>query len=703
MLFVLQRSFTYFTLLVCVLFAGSAYRMMAPEMNSLEINVDYFSVFEKSSIKPVLESEIAVPEMAFTEIKFPEVVIPKKVVAKVKVAAPKVIETKVSKVLLPFAETIRVLPVQTKIELPKNILALYKDVEATPVQKVAETLKTDEVSTKLAATEEPEFFEYPVEDVAKTAEPAVEAKKEIIPENKIVEVAAPAVATDKAFDYAAPEAVSPVVEEESVSDLVAYDYSLKQVEVKVPAASARVVETPVTKQIPSVTTQATFQGAPVSFDYQTAKADLAAATIPTVAKVNTQPKEPPREMLKSNVKEEEQSGSNALVASKSVKTYPVKLNIHAVSTDLKGSRDTQGFDVRLMDDQSASLEDYGSGEVVLEDNLSSSRMFRTISMLKPGYVPTTTDAIFEAGESSMSIPLIDADIYNDAISAYEGNGPVGAILVELDDKTEYAKIDVPYGKIINLDGDLKVTADEASRYQLFMGVKAGNVLVSYKSGKTLASKILHVHEAELTYDANFYEKATNGKVSLVEEDLLSKVENPLIVSADLVREFATENTSQKVDDHTYKINFGQSLLGSRKYLELGHQKEPVFVGYRDAKKISVPSESFMRYILSSFEGKGMANRCVIQVNLAKKVVSVESGSESVGSNLNAQVQYLDRDGKFYDSASESTRKVIVLGENQGPQGVSPDGKVNLKVSYRDGSVEYLGSYCSPNTYLVEQL
>jgi hypothetical protein len=64
---------------------------------------------------------------------------------------------------------------------------------------------------------------------------------------------------------------------------------------------------------------------------------------------------------------------------------------------------------------------------------------------------------------------------------------------------------------------------------------------------------------------------------------------------------------------------------------------------------------------------------------------------------------LDSDGKFYDSFSNKTRKIIIIGEGQGGSEVSPDAKVNIKIQYEDGSVQFLNSYCSPNTYLVEQL
>ena len=689
MLFVLQRSFTYFTMVFCVLVAGLSLRVLSPELTSLEVSTEYLSVFKSTQIQSSSDIEIAAPEMKFAAIKFPEVIVPKKVIAKAKatVAAPKMTVTNVSKELLPFAETMKVEPVRANIELPKNLIALYKNIEVAPAaQMVAETLKTDEVSTKLAATEEPEFFEYPTEEPAKAAAPVEEKVKEVVEEKMIAEA-------PEATDTVNP---SSVVEEESIGDLVTYDYSNPAPVAA--AAAAPVVTHPAKIAEKSVTTQNTFVGQIIPLPQVNIPAEpVAVKPVKSNPVVTTQ-----TPVIASHDKAQEEN-MNFLTAP-APKTYSVKLNIHAVSTDLQGSHDTQGFDVRLMDDQSASLEDFGSGEVVLNDEISSPKMSRTISMLKPGFAPTTTDAILEEGESTMSIPLIQSEAFNEAIAPFEGNGPVGAVLVELDDKTEYAQIDVPFGKSINLDGDLKVTTSEDFRYQLFMGVKAGNVLLSYKVGKNQnASKIIHVHEAEVTYDANFFEKAQTNNISLMEEDLLSKQENPLIVGADLVKQFATDKTSQKIDDHTYKMNFGSVLLGARKYLELDHQQEPIFVGFRNAKKVSVPSESFMRYILSSFEGKGIANRCVIQVNLTSKILSVESGSESVAEGLVTQVQYLDRDGKFYNSASENTRKVIILGENQGSEQVSKDGKVNLKVSYRDGSVEYLGSYCSPNTYLVEQL
>jgi hypothetical protein len=91
------------------------------------------------------------------------------------------------------------------------------------------------------------------------------------------------------------------------------------------------------------------------------------------------------------------------------------------------------------------------------------------------------------------------------------------------------------------------------------------------------------------------------------------------------------------------------------------------------------------------------------VNLNKEAQKVDVAGESVGSSLMTSTQILDADGKFYDSVGPKSRKVIVLGENQGAPDYAQDSKINFKITYQDGTVQYLGSYCSPNTYLVEQL
>lgn len=703
--------FTYFTL-ICYLVVGTvAVRFCMPETVSLSFESSYLNLASDSSIKVAVVEEISAPEMAFAEIKIPKVV-PAKIVAKpvvvAKIAAPVVIE-KVEvqapevKVLakneLPFHDPITLNKVVMNTELPTNLVASYKDF-AFEETLVADTKEiSDVVSTAQASAEtaEPEFFEYPTE-VSKKEAPVQNTevvKTETIQKS---EVASNEVEVQDVADMMVADAQEPEFFDYPAT--VTTQESTKAATFKAPEA----VPSPVT---PSSNL--------IAFDYSKAQADVAKQMIPTVSKVTTHKSSQTNKQSEAYTVKPADDKTNLVpdvIEAKSApkkkvvraQTYPISLAINALGSDLKKLENLQNFEVRFQDDLSEMMEDYGTGEVKFETEMGQSKMTRAITILKRGFAPTSTEIILEEGNGSVSIPLIEQETFNEVMAAFEGRGSVGALLVELDDESQIAKLDVKFGDVIKLDGDFKRTEKENFRYQLFVGVQAGNAMVSYhRENGEILNKIVHVHEHEVTYDANYYEDVVNEKVRLYEDDLLSKESSPLIISGDQVKVFASNNTAKKINNHTYKLNFGSTHLGGRRYLELNHQAEPVFVGIRDNNNVTVPSENFMRHILSNVEGAKLGNRCLIQVNLNKKADKVDVAAESVGQSLMTYTQMLDADGKFYDSLSEKTEKVIIIGESQASGDTSPDAKVNIKIQYQDGSVQYLNSYCSPNTYLVEQL
>lgn len=671
MSFILTRMFTYFTLFMYLVVGVVAVRVFSPDVSTVEVSSSYLKYFSKTEFKTSEAEAVVAPEIAFNEIKFPverKVVTTKKVIVKAPIVAPKV-ET-VAKHELPFHEAVVLSPVVVKEQLETNLVALYQDFK----------YETDVVSTKLAANfeveSEPEFFEYPTEE--KKVE---ENKKEEIavapaPVDEIVEEVN---VVDNLSQDKAP------TEEVTVDDLVAFDYSKAQQDVKeekVPTVS-------------TVTTQNTvLQGTSVPTVLQ------APMTMTNVSK--SQPKKTQKPV--TTHQQDALTDKGMGLVQEEAKTFQNRVTIQITGTDFKQTHEEVGFEVRPQDDLSESVSDYNNGSVSLDSDLAQPNMTRSVTILKRGFAPTNTDLILEEGASEVTVPMVSENTFNEMIAPYESRGPIGVVLVELDDEVESASLDVPYSQVLKLDEDMKITTDSNFTYQLFVGVKAGNAMLSYKSANgEVTSKIVHIHERELTFETNFFEPSVSEKVTLVEEDLLSKDKMPLILSSEEVRQFATEKTAKKINDHTYKTDFRKTLLGGRKYLELGHQQEPVFVGYKNEMTLEIPSENFMRYILSRFEGSKLGNRCLVQVNLSKKASRVDVAAESAGENLQTSTQILDSDGKFYDSVGEKSQKVIVVGENQGSQDYSQDAKINLKITYQDGSIQYLGSYCSPNTYLVEQL
>ena len=151
------------------------------------------------------------------------------------------------------------------------------------------------------------------------------------------------------------------------------------------------------------------------------------------------------------------------------------MTIQGVATDLKTSGPLLGFEVRFQDNMEV-MEDYGDGEITTSVNMARNKMTRSSVLLKRGFAPTNTDVIFEDGAGSVSIPVLSQELFDDLMLEHENNGAIGAVLVELDDSTEIAKLDVPFGKVITLDGDMRETSSEDFRYQLFVGVKAGNAI-----------------------------------------------------------------------------------------------------------------------------------------------------------------------------------------------------------------------------------
>lgn len=651
---------TSLTLVFALVVGVVGVRVLNSVDTEITIDSSYLSLLEASRVEAAEVAVIESPEMNFREIRIPVLpkVLPKKIIAKKPVMKKIVIEEMiyVSKNELPFNEPVTLKKVSYNVGLLENMVALYNGLPVEEKVLIAEEIKkpvVDEVKTVQASTDaEPEFFEY-------------ESK----PEEKVedVEVAA-----------------APVLEKEKL---------IENIKVVVQDIQP-VVAPPVQKtEEPKVDM--------VAFDYSGLRQDIRDNRVPTVSMVDTHRKPKKHSVVKPPVQEEitENSEKNALVAP----VYETQMTIQGVATDLRHNDVLRGFEVRFQDNTSESFEDYGDGEVSVSLSMSRPKMTRSMVLLKRGFAPTNTDLILEEGAGSVSIPVLSQELLDTQMAPFERTGPVGALLVELADETEKATLDVPFGKVITLDGDMRETSSEDFRYQLFVGVKAGNALLSYVHGNEITNKIVHVHEREVTFESNFFEKEKLEKVSLFQEDLLSREKSPLVTASENVRVFAKNIHGQKLNQNTYRMDFGRALMGGRNYIELAHESEPVFVGTKNETNLSIPSEGLMRHILSSLPDSKLGNRCVIQVNTKRKIADVSVAAESVGEGLMVSTQYLDADGRFYESASEKTRKIIMVGENQSSDNQDMSGKVNLKITYLDGSQEFLGSYCSPNTYLVEQL
>lgn len=529
-----------------------------------------------------------------------------------------------------------------------NLLALADQYSLPQETMVADTKSApvveDVVKTTQAATvdAEPEFFTYEAKPIEKA-------------------VAAPVVA-EKAPEYSLPEDINvaqqvtettqkelPQAEDE---ELITYSYTggqpAKQLDRPVPT----IAQAPKSKQNVN-----THKPAPVPVDEAEEQQGFVA------------------------------SQANVVIAPLSVSTQVERL---------------RHFELRAQDDGNTILQDNGSGEVVIQESSVSTNGSRSFVLLQRDHIPTHIDVPMAAGVK-LEVPAMDRSFF----AQYEvqpGQVPVGHVLVELDDETESITIDGIKPRQTRLTDQFKKTTESDYRYVLLSGVEVGNrLLTSVRSDGRKSQRIIHVHEEEMTFDANLYGQAGDLVLGLSEEGMLSRSRRDLVISGENVAMTFGGERAQKISPATYKLRAPPLLLGSRHYVTLTHQKEEIFVGVEKSMEVEVPSEDLIREVIRKFGLEGHAAACVIQVNLDRPAKRYEVLAESHGQSHVSYGLVLDKDGQFYESLGENSRRLFVMSENQGGEDAARNAKINIRIEYLDGSKRNFASFCSPNTYLVEQL
>lgn len=530
-----------------------------------------------------------------------------------------------------------------------NLLALADQYSLPQETMVAETkpapVVEDVVKTSQAASvdAEPEFFTYEAKPVEKAEVEAAVAEK-AVPEYSLPEdinVANPAVETT--------QKELPQAEDE---ELVTYSYT---------------------------------GGQPVK------QLDRPAPTVAQASKpkpnVDTQKPAPTPDEDNGGEQGFVNSHANVVIAPLSVSTQVTRL---------------RHFELRAQDDGNTILQDNGSGEVAIQETSVNANGSRSFVLLQRDHIPTHIDVPMAAGVK-LEVPAMERSFF----AQYEvqpGQVPVGHVLVELDDETETITVDGIKPRMTRLTDQFKKTTDSDYRYVMLSGVEVGNrLLTSVRSDGRKSQRIIHVHEEEMTFDANLYGQAGDLVLSLSEEGMLSRSRHDLVISGENVSMTFGGERAQKISPANYKLRAPPLLLGSRHYVTLTHQKEEIFVGVEKSTEVEVPSEDLIREVIRKFGLEGHAAACLIQVNLDRPAKRYEVLAESHGQSHVSYGLVLDKDGQFYESLGESSRRLFIMSENQGGEEAARNAKINIRIEYQDGSKRNFASFCSPNTYLVEQL
>jgi hypothetical protein len=342
----------------------------------------------------------------------------------------------------------------------------------------------------------------------------------------------------------------------------------------------------------------------------------------------------------------------------------------------------------------------GNNSLILEEEIASEIAIVRGTILSSMIIPTTTELVFEDGSVHTKLYTFTRDYMYQIVNRFNLNDDGAYLLVKLDDNTEDVDLDsdTEYSGKLYLDKDYRVVDRSESEYSfvLFIGVRPGNAIISFRTlDNEVTSKIIHLKHGEIYTELNYYVDETKDRFTLLEEKPLSK--NPISLNAttDKLDPFSYRTNITKESIDTYGINRALYPLGTRKYFAF---ENDIIFGRWTEENIVLPSSGYIHNVYDEFNIDGLNGGCLIQVNLSKTPKSLSYTGYSDKGPMIFDFKSLDLDGEFYDEVGIETTKLFFLGNE-----VDTYGMINMRVDYNDGSSDIIQSFCSVNSYMVEQL
>lgn len=385
-------------------------------------------------------------------------------------------------------------------------------------------------------------------------------------------------------------------------------------------------------------------------------------------------------------------------------TFKTSYTLSLLEVDYKRSsaETISNFELQFHDDANLYKEDFGSGEINLTFKMNSQISVRRATILARGYYPTTIDMVFEPGSVEASVPVFTLSSFNKILSANNLRGLGAHALVELDDKTEDVEIDISkkYEAKLYLDKEFNVVSreDSAYNYILFIGVEGGNAILNFKrSDQKVVNKLAYLANDQIYYEPNFYAEVKRDTFAFYREGAFTKCKSMINIDPKQLEPWSYPGKVVKESLNSIKLSNMIYPVGSKKYVEVKYDdlQESIFVGRWGQENIVVPTEKYIGFVMEQFGRSATANSCIMQLNIIKQVKNIAFNGQSTNNNMDMQIRILDGDGEFYQDFSDRSERVFLMGQEE--------GTVNISINYVDGSTQYLQSFCSDATYIVEQL
>lgn len=400
---------------------------------------------------------------------------------------------------------------------------------------------------------------------------------------------------------------------------------------------------------------------------------------------------------KGNDAEETKDAINAFSAPAKTELQNTQFFIRAREINLNTHKSHQAHSFEFVPDydRAERNDDQSSGEINLGYSLAGSMNTQTGIVQSKGMIPTRVELNLGSAKG-IEIPLINEEGIQKFLQKQGLSVKGNLLLIAVDPSIIESEIDSTYSHRFFFDKNFKMLEGNAgASYVLYAGVKSGNVMLRYLlNNKESAQKIVYVGDGEMYFEDPDFSDSNRETFTFTTRNLLGQKKKELIIDGSLINYFNTSTNAKKKALNAYEMKVPVLVSGMRKYFEFKHLNDSVFVGSSEETEMEIPGNDFIAKVLDMNQVSSLKERCVVQLNLSKDIREIKANGKNKSGEMFVETSFIDNDGNF-SRDSELSEKAFVVGDME--------GLFSVRVDYTDGSTEFLKTFCSEGTYLVEQL
>lgn len=378
-------------------------------------------------------------------------------------------------------------------------------------------------------------------------------------------------------------------------------------------------------------------------------------------------------------------------------TTQVEFSIKAKEINLNTQKVRQSFGFEFVPDydRAERTDDQTSGEIKLGYSLSGDVSTQTGVVQGQGLIATRVE--LNLIKKGINVPLFNEESIQKFLQKKGLEITGNLLMVAIDPSIMDIELDSEYqAKLFFSDKFKLVESQENASYMLFLGVKNGNVLMRYLlSNKESAQKIVYVGDGEMYFEDPDFVNTQRELYTFNTRSLLGRKVKELNINGSDITFFGTKTFAKKKTLNSYEMKVPELVENSRKYLEFKHMGTSLFVGTQSATEIEIPGQDFIGRVLQANQLSELGERCMVQVNLTKDLRDIKVSGKNRTGEMFTETSFLDNDGNFSRDNSELAEKVFISGDLE--------GIFNVRLDYTDGSTDFLKTFCSEGSYLIEQL